>query len=270
MPSTTSTDTLRAVPDRAAKIRADYAAALRAANNIDVKDRGVAARRRAIEQATTTARQALEALRTETTEAAEGARKVTAGGKGKGDDTGRLLAELELQRAWTRLVRQLDSGRRVDDLIDGAHRAGDVAALRALAAELPAWADSSHDTDAGLRAGVPSADDLSAALGRVDEALVEVLPDDEAAVLKSRRAADDVEPAATKALERTAASVDEWAELDPENPSPSSSLRKAWRYADVETDGEVGAGPRTGSTSTGGSGDVLAGDEVPHVGDDAA
>lgn len=259
-------DTLRGVADRAAKVRADYAKALRTANNIDVKDQGVNARRRAIEQAGTDARAALEKLRGETTTAAKGARKATAS---KGDDTARLLAELELQRAWGRLAGQLAAGRKVEDLVAAAHRDGDTAALRALRAELPAWADTAHDTDAGLRAGITGADDLSVALGRVDEALVEVLPDDQADALKSQRGADEAEPAATRALDRVAASLDEWGDLDAENPSPPSSLRKAWRYADVEADGQVGTGPGEGST-TGNDGGVLAGDEVPHVGDDAA
>lgn len=260
-------DTLRGIPARVAKVRADYAAALRDAHNTDTDELGAAVRRRRFEQAATNANAALVALRDEAAAAAKAAR--TPSGKADaGNDSTRLLGELELQRAWTRLVRQLDAGKKVDDLIVTAQRDGDTAALRALRAELPAWADSADD--AAMRAGITGRDDVPDVLGRVDEALTEVLPAGEADALRTLRGVDEAEPAATTALERAGQTVTDWTpDLEHAAPTPPSSLRKAWRYAEVEADGEVAAGPGEHSTDSGNDTGHLAADEVPHVGDAA-
>ena len=63
--------------------------------------------------------------------------------------TERLLQESEEQRAWARVRPLLEAGTDASELIARAGEAGDVATLRALRAELPAWREATVAAAAG-------------------------------------------------------------------------------------------------------------------------
>lgn len=228
--------TLRSIPGRAEQARTTYATALNAAWLMDRTQLGAFTVERAFTAAQNTIRTTLAAMRAEMEQATARAR-AWIDAQGAGDATSQLLSETRQQRGWERLRGQLDGGRPVTELIEETYKAGDFEALRALRAELPAFADARPDvTRLSMIGG-----SLPELLASIDRGLAELLPDDRnqrsAAVLRLEidEAAELAEQAVTHA-EKAA----EYYTIEPalaasqSRPDMPPALRKAVRVIDVQ------------------------------------
>ncbi|MFC5996265.1 hypothetical protein ACFQE5_18850 [Pseudonocardia hispaniensis] len=236
-------DALRRVPEQVAQACTAYLAALRAAYGIDPVEAGAEAVRRAFTTAQHAATTALGELRRATTATAGRLRDRLANTPDPRSTEQQLLDELREHRAWQRVTAQLGVNRQVSELIAAARAAGDVPTLRALRAELPAYAASRVGTDGGIRAGVPEPHHLGSLLTEIDQALIAVLPKAEAKTLRDRVTLDEAETAAIRALDAADRDTDAWTPpLDQVTgagrPEVPRSLRKAWLAADIAADGQ--------------------------------
>lgn len=96
-----------------------------------------------------------------------------------GDTTAQLLAETRQQRAWSRILPQLNAGRALPDILAEAVNAKDGAAVLALAAEAPAWAQANRPRSSGLNRLTQGELDLTNLRQSLDVATARVLGDDQ-------------------------------------------------------------------------------------------
>ncbi|MDX3400067.1 hypothetical protein [Streptomyces sp. ME01-18h] len=143
-----------------------------------------------------------------------------------GSETGQLMTEQRVDRAWRRAERLLNSGAQPAQVIAAARDAKDWHTLQALVEELPAY--------------VKGADSPTSAIGHADHmrdaraALKEVRPDGPEktyAVVTDRVA--DTWSGVERALSSTAAGFERLTR------SPDSELRKVLRLQDVEENASV-------------------------------
>ncbi|MBW3643115.1 MAG: hypothetical protein KY447_09400 [Actinobacteria bacterium] len=155
---------------------------------------------RRVEKARADARRVATELRSDMVEAKEHVERLSA--KATKPDAEALAAGLEHDRAWQRALRQLDAGVAPGDLVAKAGAAGDVSTLRALRAELPAWADAT-----ARKGGSRSPVDTTGLVEEVDRALVPHVAEVEAEALTARlEAPSRMDAIDTKARMVTAAS----------------------------------------------------------------
>lgn len=241
--------TLRAVPDRAEAARLAYADALNAAYAIDKGQKGTEAVETAFTRARDDVKATLAALRAEATRAAAAVHKWIDDHQEAADVNAQLLREMQESRAWQRTRGQLDGGRPVEELISEAREAGDVPTLRAMAAELPAWADA--DPDRAFRAGVMRSE-MPLTVAAIDRALVDVLPAGEGKLAKLRLAVADAEPAAVAAVEHADRAAEHYT-IEPaivaaqSDPQPPRALSSAWMVAEIEANESQSGSYRGGS-----------------------
>lgn len=158
----------------------------------------------------------------------------------KGDPIEALLDAEGERRAWERAERQLDAGVGHGELITRAGAQGDVATLRAIRAELPAWLETqARKANNGQD---PRPEDRTAtttrAMDNIDRAILPHVPKDQQPALRARLEL----PGRMTAFEAKAVAAMS-ARRSQSTFSPSTAIAAAYASASADREAEsIGAG----------------------------
>lgn len=212
--------TLRGIPADADRVRDQFARDLEQVRQSDLEKKGTEWRDREVERIVDAVGGQVERLRGSAEAAVEAIHEWIASQDTAGDVNERLLAEMQEQRAWTRMRAQLDAGADVSTLIGEARQMGDVRALTALRAEWVAYV-ATVDRPTGPAGQV---------LDEVDDALAEVAPKKVRAVLRLSRDTRGAAELAERAVSSLEGRVSAYGAFR-DNPEP---LKKALRVMEIE------------------------------------